>query len=376
MLERDKISIRVYAQSTFKRNSKQNNGRGRPSSEAAFSLFAKIVYIDNVLIDDVKIKVRAGHGGKGAVAFNSNLMSLGPTGARGGDGANVYVEGIADLSALNPFQRKRDIKAKDGENGRSQFRDGRRADDLILTVPVGTVVHNLTTGNDLEIMKIGQRELIAKCGIGGRGNFHFRSSTNTSPKKFEPGRPGEEFEFRLELKLIADVGLIGLPNVGKSSLLNELTRANSKVANYRFTTLEPNLGAYYELILADIPGLIEGASQGKGLGIKFLRHIEHTKVLFHLVAADSSDPVSDYKIVRNELKAYNKMLLEKPEHLFISKSDEVAAADLTAIIKKMKKLNKNILAISVLDSESVNDVKKILNQLISEKTNSAGLESI
>ncbi|HOX21683.1 MAG TPA: GTPase ObgE [Candidatus Paceibacterota bacterium] len=329
-----------------------------------------------MLIDDVKIKVQAGHGGKGAVAFNSNLMSLGPTGARGGDGASVYVEGVADLSALNPFQRKRDIKAKDGDDGRSQFRDGHKADDLILPVPVGTVVHNLTIGQDLEILKIGQLELIAKGGIGGRGNFHFRSSTNTSPRKFEPGRPGEEFEFRLELKLIADVGLIGLPNVGKSSLLNELTSAKSKVANYRFTTLEPNLGAYYDLILADIPGLIEGASQGKGLGIKFLRHIEHTKVLFHLVAADSSDPVADYKVVRKELEAYNKMLLAKPEHLFISKSDEVSPDALKEIVKKMKKLNKNILAISVLDAESLTSVKKILNQLILEKTNGAGLESV
>ncbi len=320
-----------------------------------------------MLIDDVKIKVRAGHGGKGAVAFNSNLMSLGPTGARGGDGASVYVEGVADLNALNHFQRKRDIKAKDGEDGRPQFRDGHKADDLILMVPVGTVIHNLTTGKDSEILIIGQRELIAKGGIGGRGNFHFRSSTNTSPRKFEPGRPGEEFEFRLELKLIADVGLIGLPNVGKSSLLNELTRAKSKVANYRFTTLEPNLGAYYDLILADIPGLIEGASQGKGLGIKFLRHIEHTKVLFHLVAADSENPVSDYKTVRNELKAYNKTLLEKPEHLFISKSDEVAENALKETIKKLKKLNKNVLAISILDSESLGQVKKILNQLIEEK---------
>lgn len=321
-----------------------------------------------MFIDDVKISVTAGHGGKGRVAFNNNLMSLGPTGARGGDGASVFVEGVAHLNALNHFLRRKDIQAENGEGGGTQFHDGRKGEDLILTVPVGTVVHNLTAGKEIEIMKIGQREIIAKGGIGGRGNFHFRSSVNTSPREFEPGKPGESFEFRLELKLIADVGLIGLPNVGKSSLLNELTNAKSKVANYQFTTLEPNLGAYYDLILADIPGLIEGASRGKGLGIQFLRHIEHTKILFHLVAADSPNPAKDYKTVRAELGAYNKMLLEKPEYLFISKSDEVSSGALEATVKKLKKLNKNVSPISVLDAESIKNVKTIINNLILEKT--------
>lgn len=321
-----------------------------------------------MLIDDVKISVTAGHGGKGAVAFNKNLMTLGPTGARGGDGASVYVEGVGNLNALNHFLRIKEIKADDGEDGGRQFRDGHKGKDLILSVPVGTTVSNLTAGKEMEIMKIGERVLVAEGGIGGRGNYFFRSSRNTSPTKFEPGRPGEAFEFRLELKLIADVGLIGLPNVGKSSLLNELTNAKSKVANYQFTTLEPNLGAYYDLILADIPGLIEGASHGKGLGIKFLRHIEHTKILFHLIAADSLNPAEDYKIVRAELGAHNKMLLEKPEYLFVSKSDEVPAKAVEAIIKKLKKLNKNIFSISVLDAESIKNVKKILNDLILEKT--------
>lgn len=321
-----------------------------------------------MLIDDVKISVTAGHGGKGAVAFNKNLMSLGPTGARGGEGASVCVEGVANLNALNHFLRHKDIQADNGEDGGTQFHDGHKGEDLILAVPVGTVVHNLTAGKEIEIMRIGQREIVAKGGIGGRGNFHFRSSINTSPREFEPGRPGETFEFRLELKLIAAVGLIGLPNVGKSSLLNELTNAKSKVANYQFTTLEPNLGAYYDLILADIPGLIEGASQGKGLGIQFLRHIEHTKILFHLVAADSLNSAEDYKTVRAELGAYNKMLLEKPEYLFISKSDEVSSDTLEATVKKLKKLNKNVFPISVLDAESIKNVKIIINDLILEKT--------
>ncbi|MDO8743075.1 MAG: GTPase, partial [Candidatus Azambacteria bacterium] len=246
--------------------------------------------------------------------------------------------------------------------------DGEDGGNLILSVPVGTVVHNLETGENIEITKIGQQAVIARGGRGGKGNFHFRSPTNTSPKEFEYGEPGESLEIHFELKLIADVGFVGLPNVGKSSLLNELTNAKSKVANYPFTTLEPNLGAYYDLILADLPGLIEGASAGKGLGIKFLRHIERTKVIFHFVALDSPDPVSDYKTVRNELGAYNKLLLEKPEYVFLSKKDAVSEAVVTEALKKLQELNKNITQISIFDWDSIELVKKILNSLISEKT--------
>lgn len=321
-----------------------------------------------MLIDDVKIRVIAGSGGKGTVAFNKNLMSLGPVGGSGGKGGSVYVEGISDLSALNKFRFKKEFKAKNGEDGRSQFRDGHDAEDLVLMVPVGTVAHNLKTGQDFEITKIGERVLVVRGGHGGRGNFHFRSSTNTSPKNFEYGEPGGSSEIHLELKLIADVGLIGLPNVGKSSLINELTNVKSKVANYPFTTLEPNLGVYFDLILADIPGLIEGASLGKGLGIKFLKHVERTKILFHFVAADSVNPVLDYKTVRNELRAYNKMLLEKPEYLFISKKDLVSSDTIAEMMEKSRELNKNVTPISIFDWESIKLVKKILNDLISEKT--------
>ena len=329
---------------------------------------ALIVYPDNMLIDDVKIKVMAGNGGKGTVAFNKNMMSLGPVGGSGGKGGSIYIEGISDLSALNQFRFKKEIKAKDGQDGRSQFRDGNNADDLVLSVPVGTVSHNLTTNEDIEITKIGQKLVIARGGRGGKGNFHFRSATNTTPKEFEYGKPGESLELRLELKMIADVGFVGMPNVGKSSLLNELTNAQSKVANYPFTTLEPNLGMYYDLILADIPGLIEGASMGKGLGIKFLRHIERTKTLFHFVVADSVDPIADYKTVRNELGAYNKLLLEKPEYVLVSKKDIVVPNIVNDVIKKLKKLNKNVTPISVFDWDSIELVKKILNDLILKKT--------
>jgi len=321
-----------------------------------------------MLIDEVKIRATAGAGGKGAVAFNKNMMSLGPVGGNGGKGGSIYIEGISDLSALNKFRFKKEIKAKNGQDGRSQFRDGSDADDLVLSIPIGTVAHNLKTGKNLEITKIGQRTVIVRGGRGGKGNFHFRSSTNTTPKEFEYGEPGEFLEIRFELKFIADVGFIGLPNVGKSSLLNELTNAKSKVANYPFTTLEPNLGAYYDLILADLPGLIEGSSKGKGLGIKFLRHIERTKILFHFVAADSADPVADYKTVRSELGAYNKLLLGKPEYLFVSKKDVVLPDVAAEMAEKLKELNKNATPISIFDRDSIELVKKILNSLISEKT--------
>ena len=320
-----------------------------------------------MIVDDVKITVTAGHGGKGLATFSKVKWALGPTGGNGGPGGNIFIEGVADLGALRNFRFKKEYKAENGENGKSSLHDGRHANDLTLFVPVGTVCHNLNRLEDIEITKIGQRQLIAKGGKGGRGNYLFRSATNTSPKQFQEGKPGEYFEFHLELKMIADVGFIGLPNVGKSSLLNELTNANSKVANYPFTTLEPNLGAYYDLILADIPGLIEGASTGKGLGIKFLRHIERTKVLFHIVAADSLTPLEDYKTVRAELEAYNKFLLGKTEYIFISKSDTVDADVISKIKKDFKKSEKEVLPISIIEQESINKVKKILNSLIEEK---------
>lgn len=320
-----------------------------------------------MLIDDVTIKIASGHGGKGAVAFNKNLMSLGPAGGSGGDGGNVYIEGVVDLSVLRHFRNQKEFYAQNGQDGRGQFVDGKTGEDIILKVPVGTVIHNLDTKQDFEIVKIGEKILVAKGGHGGKGNFHFRSPINTTPKQFKEGRPGEEFKIRMELKLIADVGFIGLPNVGKTSLLNELTAANSKVANYPFTTLEPNLGVYYELILADIPGLIEGASIGKGLGIKFLRHVERTKILFHFISVESPDSAQDYKTVKNELKAYNPELAEKEEYLFLTKTDMVTPAEVKKKITILKKLNKNITPFSILDEESLKKVKEILNKIKEEK---------
>lgn len=320
-----------------------------------------------MLIDDIEVKIKAGHGGKGAVAFNKNMMSLGPAGGSGGRGGSVYAEGISDLGALRQFRYKKDIDADPGEDGKPQFNDGQNGEDIILKIPVGTVIHNLEINEVKELTKVGEKILLAKGGNGGKGNFHFRSSRNTSPKQFQPGLPGEEFGFRLELKLIADIGFVGLPNVGKSSLLNEMTNAKSKVANYEFTTLEPHLGTYYSLILADIPGLIEGASDGKGLGDKFLRHIERTGVIFHFISAKSEDPVRDYKTIRKELKAYNPELIEKEEYIILSQSDETDEKDLAKKITKLKKLNPKVLAISIYDDKSLEDVKKILNKIQDKK---------
>lgn len=316
-----------------------------------------------MLIDDVTIKVKSGDGGKGAVAFNKNLMSLGPVGGSGGTGGSVYAQGVSDLSVLRQFRYKKSVKAEDGADGKAQFRDGENGNDLILKIPIGTVITKIEAAESQEMLKIGERILIAKGGRGGKGNFLFRSSTNTSPMQFQEGKPGEYFTVRFELKCIADVGLIGLPNAGKTSLLNELTKAGGKVGDYPFTTLEPNLGTYYGLILADIPGLIEGASSGKGLGIKFLRHIERTKILFHLISAESETPAKDYSAIKRELGAYSKELLGKPQYVFLSKSDAVPLKEIKKKVAALKRISKNVIAISIHDWDSLEEVKKILNKM-------------
>ncbi|MSR76555.1 MAG: GTPase ObgE [Candidatus Ryanbacteria bacterium] len=324
-----------------------------------------------MLVDDVTIKVRAGKGGKGSVAFNKNMMSLGPVGGSGGHGGDVIFEGVSDLSMLNQFRYKKELSAEDGLFGRDQFRDGHNGEDMILKVPVGTVIHNLTKKTNHELTHIDEQFIVAKGGFGGKGNFHFRSSRNTTPKQSQPGLPGEEAVLRLELKLIADIGFVGFPNVGKSSLLNELTRAQSRVANYPFTTLEPHLGVWYDLILADIPGLIEGASEGKGLGIKFLRHVERTRVLFHFISAESDDPANDYTVIRKELGKHSKELLEKTEYLFVSKSDTKSDKELKKILTVLKKKNKTASLLSIHDSDAIKRVEKILQKITKEKHKAA-----
>ncbi|HCI05638.1 TPA: GTPase ObgE [Patescibacteria group bacterium] len=320
-----------------------------------------------MIVDDVKIKVIAGSGGDGAVAFNKNLMEQGPVGGTGGNAGSIFAEGILDIASLNQFRFKKLIKTENGEKGQGQSRNGNSSEDVILKLPIGTVIHNLTTGKDFEVLRLGEKILIVRGGRGGRGNYSFRSSTNTTPKEFEKGSPGQSFDIRFELKLVADIGLIGLPNAGKSSLLNELTNSKSKVADYPFTTLEPSLGVYFELVLADIPGLIEGAAQGKGLGIKFLRHVERTKILFHLIDADSKNVAKDYQTIRQELGEYNKTLLDKKEYVFLSKCDNFSEKEIEAKLKLLKKINPDTYPLSIIQPETLKKVTEILNLIKTEK---------
>lgn len=322
-----------------------------------------------MIVDEIVIKIQAGNGGAGAVAFDKNMMSKGAAGGSGGRGGSVYFEGVSDLTTLNQFRFKKDVKAVSGEPGRGQWRDGRDGEDLILKIPVGTVITNTETGEAKELTKIGEQILIAQGGRGGKGNFLFRGPKNTSPTQFQPGLPGDKADLKLELKMIADVGLIGLPNAGKSSLLNALTAAKAKIGNYAFTTLEPNLGAYYELILADIPGLIEGAAEGRGLGSKFLRHIERTKRLFHLIAVDSEDPVRDYRTIREELKKHSPELAEKTETVFLSKSDTVSEEKLASAKAALEQIGVRSEPISVNTEEGVRPVRKELEKITAEKRN-------
>jgi len=316
-----------------------------------------------MLVDEVTMTLHAGKGGRGAVAFNKVKLMQGPTGADGGRGASIYFEGVADINALKPFAGRKEVQAKNGRDGRGQFLDGADGEDLILKVPTGTSVVNTESGYTRELTRVGERILAAGGGKGGRGNFKFRSSTNTSPKEFEEGTEGDTATYRLELRLIADVGLVGLPNAGKSSLINQLTAASVQVGDYPFTTLEPSLGAYYGLIIADIPGLIEGASEGKGLGVKFLKHIERTKTLFHLVSAESEDVVRDYEIIRTELEKFNPALGEKSERVFLSKCDTVSPEEVQEKLAELKKKKIDALPISILDEDSLSAVKKILNEI-------------
>ena len=321
-----------------------------------------------MLIDNIRIRVIGGKGGDGLVTFNKEKMALGPTGGNGGPGGKIIAEGISDIGALRQFRYKKEFQAGDGKNGGSNRRTGSAGKDIILKIPVGTVIRD--GEKEQEIIKIGEKIVLARGGDGGRGNYSFRSSTNTSPKESTEGGLGEDKEIEFELKLIADVGLVGLPNAGKSSLLNILTGAKSRVANYQFTTLEPHLGVYNGLIVADIPGLISGASSGKGLGTKFLRHIERTRVIFHIISCESENMMSDYETIRNEMELYGKGLELKPEYVIITKSDLFNKEELEFRMAKIKEKFPESFAVSIIDDESLNKVRKILQQIIDEKTES------
>lgn len=314
-----------------------------------------------MIIDNVIIKVEAGAGGNGSVSFRKEkfIPRGGPDGGNGGNGGSIYFESVSDISALRYFRYRKEIKADRGGHGGAKKMHGANAADLTIPVPVGTTVTNLDTGYVWNFDEIGIRKRIARGGRGGLGNFEFRSSTNQAPRTAEPGRPGAQARLQLDMKFIADIGLIGLPSAGKSSLLNALTKADAKVGAYPFTTLEPNLGAFGRKIIADIPGLIEGAHAGKGLGDRFLKHIEKTKVLVHCIDAQSDDCVRDYRVVRRELEQYNPALLQKEEIILLTKSDLVDEKILAAWSKKLARYAM-VLPVSVIDDEQLKKLHTVL----------------
>lgn len=289
-----------------------------------------------MLVDEVEITVKAGNGGDGKVNFHREkfVPKGGPDGGDGGIGGDIYFTGVSDISALKRFRYQKKFEAESGKPGGANRRSGLSGNDLEIKLPIGTVITDKENGESWEINKVEEKVLIAKGGKGGKGNWHYRSAINQTPMEFQEGEEGVKRYLYLELRLIADIGLIGLPSAGKSSILNELTKANVKTAAYHFTTLEPNLGAMDGIIIADLPGLIAGAHEGKGLGVKFLKHIKRTKVLVHCLSTESTDPVKDYQTIRTELGDYDRELLEKPEIVLITKTDLVKSEQL----KKMKTL--------------------------------------
>ena len=314
-----------------------------------------------MLIDEVHITIKGGDGGNGIVHFYNDAFRPkgGPDGGNGGDGGSVYFEGVSDISKLNQFRHAKVYAAQPGQPGDRNNRTGKGGDDLIIQVPVGTVAL-YDNGSSIEITQVGQKVLMARGGSGGRGNYMFRSSTNQTPQERELGFKCTPKKVFLQLKLIAQIGLIGLPNAGKTSLLNELTPANAKVANYAFTTLEPNLGVTQgSLIIADIPGLIEGAADGRGLGVKFLKHVERTGLLIHCVSAESADPLKDYQTIRQELANYSSVLAKKPEIIVLTKSDLLDQKEVKPL---QKKIGAGVIT-SIIDTDSI----KQLNDLIAKK---------
>jgi len=318
-----------------------------------------------MLIDEATITVKAGNGGNGAVTFKRNAQTAkgGSDGGNGGNGGDVYVVGINDFTTLTEFRYKKNVRAEDGVKGGKQNLYGRNGKGLVIQIPVGTQVVNLATKESFEVLDTTSKILIAKGGKGGRGNNEFKTATNQTPYYAEKGEAGEQKRFFLELKLIADIGLIGLPNSGKSSLLSVLTNAHPKIGNYQFTTLEPNLGVLSGLVIADIPGLIEGASQGKGLGDKFLKHIEKTRILIHCIDLLSTDLKTDYQTIRKELEVYNPDLLSKKELLVLTKTDLVDEKTLKKSMKIAEKLNQDYLTVSIYDTESLSVLKAKILQL-------------
>lgn len=317
-------------------------------------------------IDELKVHIRAGAGGNGVVRWR-HLKGKEYSGASGGDGgrgSNVYAKTVRDVSILARYKNTKNFEGEKGEDGMKDSKRGKSGKDLVIDLPLGAVITNLNTGKRTHLLKEGDVASLLKGGNGGYGNEHFKASTNVTPKQSTKGKPGEEADFLIELELIADAGLVGLPNAGKSSLLNELTKAKSKVGSYAFTTLEPYLGDMEGFIMADIPGLIEGASKGKGLGHKFLRHIKRTKIILHCISVESENIENDYKTIRGELENYDAELIKKKEIIILTKTDLADAKSAEKMIKKISKKNPEVLSVTVYDNESVKKMKDNLIKML------------
>ena len=337
-------------------------------------------------LDQAKIYVQSGDGGAGCVSFRREkyIEFGGPNGGDGGKGGSIYFEAVENLNTLIDFRYTQHFKAKKGQNGMGSEKNGCKAPDITIKVPVGTEIL-AEDGETLlaDMVKPGQIFLAAKGGDGGRGNVNFKSSTNQAPRYAEPGWPGEEKWLWLKLKVIADVGLIGMPNAGKSTFLTAVTKARPKIADYPFTTLHPNLGVAwvdnYEMVLADIPGLIEGAHEGIGLGDRFLKHIERCEVFLHLIDATSEKIVENYKAIRRELELYNQCLIDKPEVVVLNKCDALDKKEIDKQVEKLKKTSgKKVFAISAVAKkglfECLLEVNKYIKRERKQKDNDEKVE--
>lgn len=318
-----------------------------------------------MLVDNVELIIKAGNGGNGKVSLKRNAQTAkgGPDGGNGGNGGNIFVQGSNNINDLAEFRFKKKVVAEDGTPGGRNNLYGKNAPHATFYVPYGTQITDVDSGATFEISN-ETPVLLAQGGKGGRGNNEFKSATNQTPRYAEKGTPGETKKLILELRLIADIGLVGLPNAGKSSLLSVLTHATPKIANYPFTTLEPNIGILNKHPIADIPGLIEGASMGRGLGIRFLKHIEKTKLLVHCIDSVDEKPQETYEIVRDEFGKYSSSLLEKPEIILLTKTDLVDEKKVKKNIAVFKKMKKQVLPCSIYNLESIETLKKTLEKLL------------